>query len=236
MSELILIRHGQASFGEDNYDRLSDLGRFQARRLGQHWLAAGLSPDEIYAGPCDRHLDTARVAGEVLRDNGHDWPETVILDGLDEHQVDQLVTSAASTQLRESPELDQLFTQLQATQDAADHQKRFQRLFEAVAQRWIGDDGLGIESWHDFQSRVSHSIQTVTTQAGRGKRVAVFTSVGPITVTLQRALACDDQVALETGWRLNNCSLTSFLFSGDRLTLNRFNTTPHLTAQELTYR
>ena len=34
MSELILIRHAQASFGEENYDKLSDLGHKQARLLG----------------------------------------------------------------------------------------------------------------------------------------------------------------------------------------------------------
>jgi broad specificity phosphatase PhoE len=157
MSELILIRHGQASFAEDNYDRLSDLGRFQAKRLGEHWVAAGLTPDQVYAGPRDRHLDTARVTGEVLRGNEQNWPETHILDGLDEHQVDQLVTSDATAPLRESPAVDRLFAELETAQNTADYQKRFQRLFEAVAQRWIGDDGLGIESWQEFQSRVCHA-------------------------------------------------------------------------------
>ena len=80
MSELILIRHGQASFGEDNYDKLSKLGRRQANRLGQHWLAAGLAVDQVFAGPRDRHLDTARLTGEVLRSHGQSWPETVVAE------------------------------------------------------------------------------------------------------------------------------------------------------------
>jgi broad specificity phosphatase PhoE len=236
MSELILIRHGQASFGEDNYDKLSDLGRSQANRLGQHWLSTGLTLDQVFAGPRQRHLDTARVVADVMRAHGQDWPETVVLEALDEHQVDQLLMSPSHSRLQASTELAQLVAEFKAAQDVAERRRRFQRLFEAVANRWIRDDSLGIESWSEFRSRVNGALQQLTTQTGRGKRVAAFTSVGPITVILQRALACTDSVALQTGWRLNNSSLTSFLFSGDRLTLNRFNTTPHLVRQELTYR
>ena len=46
MSRLFLVRHGQASFLSDDYDRLSPLGLEQSRRLGQHWLQAGIEIDE----------------------------------------------------------------------------------------------------------------------------------------------------------------------------------------------
>jgi len=36
MNEIYFIRHGQASFGEENYDRLSDLGVKQAKHLARH--------------------------------------------------------------------------------------------------------------------------------------------------------------------------------------------------------
>ena len=41
MGTLHLVRHGQASFGSDDYDRLSDLGVRQCRRLGEYWAARG---------------------------------------------------------------------------------------------------------------------------------------------------------------------------------------------------
>ena len=34
MAELLVIRHGQASFGQDDYDVLSDLGHQQSRAVG----------------------------------------------------------------------------------------------------------------------------------------------------------------------------------------------------------
>ena len=36
MGTLYFGRHGQASFGADDYDQLSDLGRRQSVRLGQY--------------------------------------------------------------------------------------------------------------------------------------------------------------------------------------------------------
>ena len=45
MSVLTLVRHGQASFFADDYDRLSAAGEQQSRLLGQFWLER-----EIVAG------------------------------------------------------------------------------------------------------------------------------------------------------------------------------------------
>ena len=42
MGQLYLVRHGQASFGTHDYDRLSDLGHRQCRRLGEHFREAGI--------------------------------------------------------------------------------------------------------------------------------------------------------------------------------------------------
>jgi broad specificity phosphatase PhoE len=40
MGTLYLVRHGQASFGADDYDQLSELGGAGVR-LGEHWRAQG---------------------------------------------------------------------------------------------------------------------------------------------------------------------------------------------------
>ena len=37
---LLLVRHGQASYGAADYDQLSERGRVQSRRLGD-WLVRG---------------------------------------------------------------------------------------------------------------------------------------------------------------------------------------------------
>ena len=42
MGTLYLVRHGQASFGADNYDQLSPMGHRQALRLGEFWRERGM--------------------------------------------------------------------------------------------------------------------------------------------------------------------------------------------------
>jgi phosphohistidine phosphatase SixA len=58
MGTLYLVRHGQASFGADDYDQLSELGRQQSERLGQYWRARGLAFDAVLTGTLRRHAQT----------------------------------------------------------------------------------------------------------------------------------------------------------------------------------
>ena len=52
MGTLYLVRHGQASFGADDYDQLSDLGRRQSVRLGEYFARKGIHFDGLIAGTC----------------------------------------------------------------------------------------------------------------------------------------------------------------------------------------
>ena len=64
MSTLHLVRHGQASFGADDYDRLSELGWRQSRRLGEYWKGKGQQFDQIIMGTLRRHDETWRGIAE----------------------------------------------------------------------------------------------------------------------------------------------------------------------------
>ena len=239
MSSLTLVRHAQASFFADNYDQLSEQGEIQSAALGNYWLAQNRSIDEVYVGPRSRHQRTAEIIGECYRDAGKDWPEIVSLDDFDEHHVDQLVRMDGASLADDLPELEPLAIQFREAHDPTEKQRTFQLFFEALVGCWVdGKTGEEIESWEQFRQRVDHGLDhVISANARSGRNVAIFTSVGPITVILQRALQCPDRNALETGWRIWNCSLTEFAFSGQRLTLDRFNTLPHITdTSQRTYR
>ncbi|MCP4247678.1 MAG: histidine phosphatase family protein, partial [bacterium] len=60
-----------------------------------------------------------------------------------------------------------------------------------------------------------------------------FTSGGATAAAVGLALGLDDEKVLELSWRVRNGSLTELLFSGDRLTLDTFNATPHLREKRL---
>src|SRR4051812_50066490 len=65
MGTLLLVRHGQASAFEENYDRLSTLGERQARLLGESWRRRALKLDRVFAGPRVRQQRTAEIAAEA---------------------------------------------------------------------------------------------------------------------------------------------------------------------------
>jgi broad specificity phosphatase PhoE len=237
MSRWTLVRHAQASFFAADYDRLSAQGEAQARALAAHWLDEGRVFDEVWIGPRSRHRETAAVVGEAYRAAGRDWPEADEIAGLDEHSVDRLVALERRALADRFPELRPLADSYDAAAADADRARAFQRLFEAIARRWARGEAAGSETYAAFRARVHAAIERVLARPGAGRRAVAFTSVGPISVILGRALRCPDEVALETGWRLWNASVTELVFSGSRVTLDVFNSIAHLPhASDRTYR
>lgn len=239
MGSLALVRHGQASFFADNYDQLSPLGEQQARLLGEYWLRRGLRFDEVVTGPRVRQIETAALVGEAYARAGLDWPEPRIVPELDEHQVDRMIKQTIKQIVTEYPHIGELLANYKAATEPRDKHRTFQLMFEPIVGLWVeGKLGAdGVESWAEFSERVRRGFLGLMAGEGRGRRIAAFSSVGAITVCLKAALGCDDSKALDLGWRIRNASVTDFVFSGSRVTLEGFNAIPHLEDNELwTYR
>lgn len=231
MSRLILVRHAQASFFSKNYDKLSELGEKQAHLLGEFWLRRGVVLDDVITGPRERHQRTAELVGEVYRKAGAPWPKIEFVQSFDEHTVDQLLGAPLEKLQQEHPQLEKLVKEYKAAKAPEQMQRTFQRLFEAVSHLWceLKPGTESIEGWASFHERVGTGLEEIFARPGQSRTIALFTSVGNVTSILCRVLKCSPTQALELGWRLKNCSLTEFIFSGDRITLDHFNGVPHLT-------
>jgi broad specificity phosphatase PhoE len=107
-------------------------------------------------------------------------------------------------------------------------------MFEVLMARWIGNDVSAdhVETFEAFHTRASAAFDAVLSQTGN-RRVVVFSSGGPIGVTVQRALRAPKPVALELNWRVRNTSLTEYVFGRGRLSLDVFNVAPHLEGTDL---
>jgi len=239
MSVLTLVRHGQASLFAANYDQLSPVGEQQGRALGAYWAEQAIAIDAVYCGPRVRHRRSAELAGASYQAAGRNWPEPVVLDELDELDLDGLANSLAPTLADRDPEFAQLTQEfLRCTADE-DRQRCFQRMFETVLRHWQSAESLEgeVETWPAFRARVAGVLRRMQQAAGRSSRTVAFTSGGVIGSTLQHVLGVSDQMMLDLSWRLRNSSLTDFVFTPERLTLDAFNMIPHLTEPELlTYR
>jgi broad specificity phosphatase PhoE len=239
MSSLILVRHGQASFFAEDYDRLSDLGRNQAGLLGQFWDRRGLRFDEVYTGPRTRQQQTAELVGAGFVQTGASWPEPVVLPELDEYDLGGLLHRLAPELARQDRAFADSVARYRQSADDASRMRNFQKAFEMLTRHWVttAPSLPGLETWPAFRTRVQRCLRHLVERPGRGRRVAVFTSGGFIGTVVQLALAAPDHIALEMGWRVRNCSLNEFVFTQDRLTLDGFNAVPHLDDPALwTYR
>ncbi len=239
MSHLFLVRHAQASFLERNYDRLSATGEAQARLLGEYWTRRNVLFDRVFSGPRTRQNDTARIVGETCRNAGLALPKTVVMPEFDEYQGDIVLERSLPQLLESDSRIRKWHRAFQGSDNSSERLSNFQRIFEAVITKWMdGEISLpDVESWPEFCARVNRGLSRIISRGGRGERVAVFCSGGPIGVAMQRALHLSPRDTLRTVWMSRNCSFTEFLFSGDRFTLSAFNAFPHLEEPSLiTYR
>ncbi|NVD34582.1 histidine phosphatase family protein [Marinobacter lutaoensis] len=229
MATLYLIRHGQASFGQHNYDQLSPLGWKQGRILGR-WLADRVRPGLVVGGGLRRHRETVEA---IATGYGQALPDMQVLAGLDEFDhlevVERLRPAWADRAVM--------------ARDLASFPKparAFQQTFEQAMARWLGGDHDHEyrETWPAFRARVLAALDTLIERAD-GADVLVSTSGGPIAVIAQHLLALSDAKTLEVNNVIANTSVSRVLYSGPRRTLAVFNNYSHLEAEDpalVTYR
>jgi broad specificity phosphatase PhoE len=236
VSSLVLIRHGQASWASVNYDVLSSLGEIQATLLGR-WLARHkVKVDALYTGPHLRQRDTARHLCEGARTGGGACPDPEILPGLAEHPTQDIVTSRIDSLKEEDPALlAELFAD--AEEKTWRDPRTFRRLFVHAMTRWRNGADVGrAETFAAFQSRVYGALDEIMAAQGRGKRVLVVTSAGPIALAMRRVLGIGDEVMFRLNLSVANSSQTELRWREDELSLLSFNALPHLPAEHTTYR
>jgi len=231
MSNLFLVRHGQASFLEPDYDRLSPKGETQSRLLGEYWANHKVVFDHAYSGPRIRQRETARIAGEAYKKAGLPWPEPEILDQFDEFSAEAVLERSLPQLLESDGHIRKLHEAFQNASGRDERFKTFQRVFEVVIGKWAGGELPlpGIEPWPEFCARVQHGLAQLFRNGSRGQRIVIFSSGGPVGVAMQKALGLSTEATLRSAWMVLNCAYSEFFFSGDRFTLSSYNSYPHLT-------
>ena len=222
MSRILLVRHGQASFGAPDYDALSPTGHEQSRVLGAALAARGVVPDVVVAGEMKRHAQTAEG---VL--DGAGWSRAVDVDpGWNEFDHLQVLA------VHDRPE----------TVEGESEKAAFQRWFEEATRRWSSGahDEAYDESYAAFTARVGAALSRVVDALPRSGTAVVLTSGGPVARVAASLLADDDAARTDLWLRLNPVSIntgTSTVVRGSRgTTLVTFNAADHLSPDLITYR
>ena len=239
MSHLILVRHGQASFLERDYDKLCANGEAQSKLLGEYWSRRGLVLGGAYSGPRVRQLETARIVAEVYRSAGVGFPETVVMNDFDEYQAEAVLRECLPQLLQVSAEIGELRRAYNNSRESSDRRKTFQKLFEAVISKWVAGEitAPGVEPWQEFCVRVERGLAQVVRDTPPAASAVIFTSAGTIGAAMRRTLHLSAEDTLQLTWMSRNASFSEFLASGERFALSTFNAHPHLDGDALlTYR
>jgi broad specificity phosphatase PhoE len=222
MAHILLLRHGQASFGTHDYDRLSELGRRQSQLLGQHLRALGLRFDAMASGGLARQQDTAQHARSRLGDN---LPPLQTNPAFNEYDADGLFRAYLPRALRENP-------QLAATPQKIFQDRRlFQQVFMAVSALWLEGappEHGELEPWQAFATRVREGLQALDAEYGKDAQIAVFTSGGVIAAGAALALSLSPHETLRLNWGIYNASISELGFRRTGTYLLGFNNITHL--------
>lgn len=221
MSVVLLVRHGQASFGADDYDALSEAGHEQARILGRDLARRGVTPTRVIRGGLRRHRETAEGILEGLGSAGVDIP--VVVDaGWDEFDFDHVLRVHTPTTEPGSV--------MATVGDLPPEEQRaiFQARFEEATARWTGGvaDHEYAESFPAFTARVVAALERAA-EATTGTDLVV-SSGGPIGLVTSHILAGDASLWAQLNRVAVNTAVTKVISGRSGLHLSAFNTHTHL--------
>ena len=224
MSELYLVRHGQASFGKSNYDNLSDLGRIQATHTAKFLVDKGIEPDVIYSGDLQRQLDTTTPYVEALKEAGSTKHRYVVDERFNEFHAEAIIKHTLPRLAAQNMEIAKLMTM------GGGLSKNFQKIFIPVIKSWLQDEfpSDDIEPWKTFQNRVYQAIDDITRNQPKSSKIVVFTSGGVIATSLQKVLGTSDDIVFKLNYKIANASITKMLFNDDGIVLSFFNNYSHM--------
>jgi broad specificity phosphatase PhoE len=211
MGNLYLVRHGQASFGADDYDQLSDLGHRQSVRLGEYFAQQGLKFDAVITGTLKRHRQTLAGILEGLQTTAQPlpWP------GLNEYDSEAVI-AAIHPQPLQKPDTPELY------------RHHFRLLRDGLAQWMAGVvSPRGMPTYEDFVAGVTGALDHVRAHHA-GQNVLVVSSGGPISTAVGRVLQTPPETTIELNLRIRNTSVTQFAFTPKRHMLVSYNGIAHL--------
>jgi broad specificity phosphatase PhoE len=212
MATLYLVRHGQASFAAENYDRLSELGQRQSVWLGEYFAERGIEFARAVCGTLERQRETARAIletmGSALTAAEH--------SGWNEYSGEALYKAYLGDEW--------------ANARAKGDVRSVYRTIKAALAAWSEDrlPGPLPESWRGFGERITAAMQAACTGLPDDANVLAATSGGAIGRGIADLLQAPAQTAIELNLQFRNSGFCEIFFSPRSMRLISFNCVPHL--------
>lgn len=211
MPTLFLIRHGQASFGSDNYDKLSPIGHEQSVELGRWFADQGIVPDLCAHGTLTRQKETLAgiLKGMEISREAEEHP------GLDEYDFKELLNAKYAAGGAPKGMHD-------------DHKSHFRTLRTTVAE-WQRDEIPNPpETWGAFTARVDQACRALMREGV--ETVFATSSGGAISQAISALLETPGVHQTKMQLQMKNTAVNRFVFTPRNVYFHGFNETPHINA------
>lgn len=216
MPLVFLVRHAQASFGTDDYDRLSDRGRQQSRWLGEYFAERGTPFARIVTGTLKRQRQTAE---ELLGVLGIDPGRIETQAGLDEYHGGPIYASFTGG-------ADPI------AQQKSDYKGYWQTVRQSMLA-WSENRLANVpETWDQFAQRMREALSASVAGLGRDDAVLVVSSGGSISRLIVDITGGTASSMIDLNQQYRNTGICELIAAGDRLRLASFNSIPHLERQD----
>ena len=229
MSILHLIRHGQASFGADDYDNLSPKGIEQSVALGKALSQKESKFDYVIVGPHRRHIQTFEGIKKGYK--FADLPDPFIDERFAENQLMEIAQHFIPQILNSNKTTNEIFH----TIPKEERHDKFLKLFHIVAKKWMNEEldlsEHNFEGFSVFRARIANTLKTIQDKMTDKPDIMVVTSGGAISGFYAEATNCSQEEIMKLNFGLKNVSISEFVVTTERFTLKAFNSS--LIAQEL---
>lgn len=210
MGTLTFVRHGQASFGSADYDRLSETGRRQCEALGRYWAERGRRFDAVVTGTLKRHAQSLEAIAAALPG----LPAARADAALNEYDAEAIVRAVAGGRT------------VLTTPDG-DRREHFRLLREGLDKWMRGEIEVpGLADWARFSGGVAAVLEAL--RASGAADVLVVSSGGPIATAIAHVLGAPPSAVVALNLQMRNSALSEVTFSPSRHWLVSYNTLPHL--------
>lgn len=217
MSALYLVRHGQAAFGTDDYDRLTPLGAEQCRALARHWRSIGRPAPLVFAGTMQRHRQSAEAFAAALAGEGLDRPRVETVAGLEEYDHEALLARYAALH-PDAPDFAACWRD----------RRILHRALERALAAWTEEGVPGFVAFAEFRERCAAALAGLMDAIGRGREAVLFASAGSLAAAMQPLLGIGDWPAMRLTLTFYNTGVSRILFSASGAAVESINGVPHL--------
>ncbi|MEQ8927437.1 MAG: histidine phosphatase family protein [Fulvivirga sp.] len=217
MALIYLVRHGQASFFNSDYDKLTELGIQQSKIVGRALEERKLYASLFASGSLYRHQETANHCLNELgvKDEpaiSNNWNEYDHIELLSKFNPEYANFSKLNNDIRSHPA----------------PLKKLQDILNQSISDWMDNKHDYSLSWQDFKENAWIELENIAASLSSRENALVFTSGGPISAIVMKAMKLQDEQFIDLQNRIINTSITKILVGKSGLSVSTYNDYSHL--------